>query len=132
MNHNWFVPKGWAGRLCSVCSQPEFNGTGFIKSGCGQQPIYSKSTFYDMDSETSAKVEDLIATAEKELTKKKLPIKKDQLEAIVRGALKDTIYSHGPITAKYISSASKRITGSIIGLLEKYYAMETSESIDKP
>lgn len=65
-------------------------------------------------------------------SKKTSPIKKDQLEAIVRGALKDTIYSHGPITAKYISSASKRITGSIVGLLEKYYALEASEGVDKP
>lgn len=37
------------------------------------------------------------------------------LGAAIRGALASTIAAHGPITAKYLSSAEKRIVGALKG-----------------
>ena len=49
-----------------------------------------------------------LKTIEKLKKKKSLEIKK------INGALKQAINAHGPITAQYINSASKRIYGSIL------------------
>ena len=49
-----------------------------------------------------------LKTIEKLKKKKSLEVKK------INGALKQTINSHGPITAQYINSASKRIYGSLL------------------
>ena len=48
----------------------------------------------------------------RELTK--LKRQKKATERKIMGALKQTIFAHGPITEQYISSATKRIYGSIL------------------
>ena len=44
---------------------------------------------------------------------------KGWLEAIVRGAIKNTIQAHGPITANLVGSAAKRIAGGVRSGLKK-------------
>ncbi len=40
---------------------------------------------------------------------------KSRLERSINGAIKNTIHSHGPITLNWISSASKRVIGTLKG-----------------
>ena len=73
----------------------------------------------DILSQKSPKLEDIIdavehyeknnlGTIEKLKKRKSLEVKK------INGALKQCLNSHGPITKQYISSASKRIYGSLL------------------
>lgn len=38
---------------------------------------------------------------------------KDKIYKVIHASLKDTITQHGPITEKYLASATKRIAGQI-------------------
>jgi hypothetical protein len=73
----------------------------------------------DVLSQKKPKLEDIISavddyeknnlkTIQKLKKKKGLEIKK------INGAVKQTINAHGPITTQYITSASKRIYGSLL------------------
>jgi len=52
-----------------------------------------------------------------------------RLEKIVRGALRDTIKVHGPITKNYIGSAMKRIFGQLQVTEDNGGLLETIERI---
>jgi predicted nuclease of predicted toxin-antitoxin system len=44
-------------------------------------------------------------------------VSKTELDRLVRGALKCAIDAHGPVDTKHLTSAAKRITGSIHAFL---------------
>ena len=44
-------------------------------------------------------------------------VSRDWVHRIVRGAVKDAIIAHGPITKNLIGSVTKRVTGRIYGEL---------------
>lgn len=46
-------------------------------------------------------------------------IRKRHLESLIRGSLKEAIRVHGPITLNLLESASKRITGNVLGVLKQ-------------
>jgi len=48
------------------------------------------------------------------------------IQAVVRGQIKSTISFHGPITAKYVESATRRIAGGVLGHLRQASLKETS------
>lgn len=46
-------------------------------------------------------------------------VRRRHLESLIRASLKEAIRVHGPITLNLIESASKRITGNVIGVLKQ-------------
>ncbi|MNJ90421.1 hypothetical protein D3C87_80180 [compost metagenome] len=56
-------------------------------------------------------------------------IEKGELNKLVQRAVKQCVNDHGPITKEFISSAAKRITGEICGLIKnKIYVAERNKS----
>ncbi|MNO29218.1 hypothetical protein D3C76_191290 [compost metagenome] len=59
-------------------------------------------------------------------------IEKGELNKLVQRAVKQCVNDHGPITKEFISSAAKRITGEICGLIKnKIYVSERNKNLDE-
>ncbi len=42
----------------------------------------------------------------------------EHLEQAIKGALRETIKTHGPVTPELIGSATKRIVGDVVGVMK--------------
>lgn len=53
MKHEWYVPEGWAGRVCYNCKVAEFNGKEMIKTECNPPAAKPGATFLEWSKAVS-------------------------------------------------------------------------------
>jgi hypothetical protein len=81
---------------------------------------------YEAYAKSEGSLDDVLAAAHliEKMLKEGVPkakslLTESSLECVVRGQLKTTIACHGPITANFISSATKRVTLGLLGHLRQ-------------
>jgi len=54
---------------------------------------------------------------------------RSSVESRLAGALKNTIYAHGPITKDWVASAAKRMYGQLKGMAREQHRREKNEDL---